>query len=568
MTSMFVTSCGKDRAPRRRFRTFGALVTFGLSACAGTDDVDPMITSPSATGSVTAVTPGATTSGVSPSVNPSVNPNPVNPVSPVNPSPTTTATSMAPVQPPVSPTSGPATSDPTPVTPTVTGSPTTTSPSTSGPGPEPTSTGPGGTCTIAATGEISAKITTVGVVTFTVDVPVTSAKIEFKNMAGGETMTAPVDLEADGYRTLLLGMKPNATYTYKVVVNDSCSSAEGSLTTGAVPVSAAQKIPRISKTGSGGQPGFYVVSVYSANTHSVILDQDGDIVWYGAGATAGGTDGTSRSRMDWEGKHMWSLAANPFAGRGGAIMKVSMDGETETTELPGTENRHHDLVAVPGGIMTILAHQTQGSCSRIIEYSPDGTAKEIVGDINEIYQSVMDCHPNSISYNVEDDTYVVGDRNASMFVKFDREGNVIWQLGGANPVGPSFQGAGTWSISHGHHLFEQDGSLRMLVFNNASGGTSNVLEYTLNEEAMTAEQTWKIGVASTPVMGDVQRLPNGNTLVALTTAGSVIEYKTGGAQAESVQEFKITGAQVGYVDYRPTLYGVPAKARFDYKSFE
>lgn len=568
MTSMFVTSCGKDRAPQRRFRALGALVTFGLSACAGTDDGQNMMTSPPPTGSVTSVTPVATNSGPAPSVNPpAVNPNPVNPVNPVNPAPTTTATSGAPVQPPVNPTNGPVTPDPTAVTPSVTSSPTTTSSSTGGPGPEPTSPGPGGTCTIAATGEISAKISTVGVVTFTVDVPVTSAKIEFKNMAGGETITAPVDLEAEGYRTLILGMKPNATYTYKVVVNDTCSSAEGSLTTGAIPVSADQKIPRISKTGSGGQPGFYVVSVYSANTHSVILDQDGEIVWYGGGAT-GGNDGTSRSRMDWEGKHMWSVAANPFAGGGGAIMKVSMDGETQTSNLPGTENRHHDLVAVPGGIMTILAHQAQGGCSRIIEYGPDGTAKEIVSDINEIYQSVMDCHPNSISYNVDDDTYVVGDRNASMFVKFDREGNVIWQLGGSNPVGPSFQGAGTWNISHGHHLFEQDGSLRMLVFNNASGGTSNVLEYSLNEDAMTAEQIWKAGVAATPVMGDVQRLPNGNTLVALTTAGSIIEYTSGTNNPTSVQEFKVTGAQVGYVDYRPTLYGIPAKARFDYKSFE
>jgi hypothetical protein len=208
----------------------------------------------------------------------------------------------------------------------------------------------------------------------------------------------------------------------------------------------------------------------------------------------------------------------------------------------------------------------QGNCSRIIEYHPDGTANEIVENTTEIYAQQMDCHPNSISYNVDDDTYIVGDRNASMFVKIDREGNVLWQIGGSNPKGASFSGVTNWSISHGHHLFEQDGALHLLAFNNGQGGSSNILEFTLDEDAMSATEVWKAGVASTPVMGDVQRLPNGNTLVALTTAGSIIEYQTG--TTNTVQEFKITGAQVGYVDYRPTLYGIPAKARFDYKMFE
>jgi hypothetical protein len=426
---------------------------------------------------------------------------------------------------------------------------------------------PTGDCTITPTGEISAKIATVGIVSFTTDATVTSAKIEFKNSAGGDTFTAPVDLEADGYRTLLLGMKPSSTYTYKVIVNDACSSAEGSLTTGNVPPGTS--IPRITQTGSGGYKGFYVVSVYGTGKASVILDQDGDIVWYGGGVSG---EGTSRSRMDWEGKYMYSVGANPFPGMGN-IRRVSMDGVEDTTNLPGTEYRHHDFTAVPGGVMTFLAHQSaqQGTCSRIVELSPDGTAKDIVADVKELYTPGGDCHPNSIHYQVEEDTYTLGDREADMYVKIKRSGELVWQFGGTGAKGASFQGAGTWNINHGHHYFKKGEEVHMLVFNNETGlgggggeTGSNIFEFVLDETAMTATKIWTQQVPGTAVMGEVQRLPNDNTLVALTTANKYREYSPDGTIVNEVN----IGTQIGYVDYRPTLYGVPTKANLDYKKFD
>lgn len=498
---------------------------------------------------------------------------PITSIQPIIPSPTGTGSGNSRTPSPATPTPSDTDVNPEPGSampvsttrePTIPGS---TIPGSTIPTSEHSEPTPRAACNIVATGEVSPKIATVGIVTFTSDVPVESAKIEFRNVAGGETSVAPVDVEADDYRTLLLGMKPNSTYTYKVIINDSCSSVERTLTTGNVPVQAVQKIPRISKVGRGGMPGFYVVSVYSGDTHSVILDQDGDIVWYGAGATASNFDSTSRSRMDWEGKYMWSIAANATPGGEGAVRRVSMDGLEETTILLGTGNPHHDLVAVPGGTVTFIAHQEQGECSRIVEFGPDGAMKEIVADINTIYDPAKaGCHPNSISYNLDDDTYVVGDRNANLFVKLSRDGQVIWQLGGERPRGASFSGGMEWNVNHGHHLFEQDGQLRFLLFSNGQGGSSYVIELALNEDRMTAEQLWRGVVASTPVMGDVQRLPNGNTLVALTTAGTIAEIEPG--TTDSVQEFRITGGQVGYVDYRATLYGIPAKARFDYTRFD
>lgn len=564
MNRMFGTVSGETRAYRRGLGVLGTVVSLGLVACAGTDTGGMTEPTASTTSPVVPVTPTSTTS-TTPSVTP---PAPVTPgvTPPVTPPPVTPNT--PPVTPPVTPVT-PVTPGTTPVTPPTPPTGVTPTPTNTSTPVTPTTPPAGGTCTVTPTGMIAPKVNTVGVVTFTTDQTVTSARIEFKNMAGGDTLVAPVDVNAADYRTLLLGMKPNATYSYKVIVNDdpNCASAEGSLTTGMIPTSVAA----ITKSGSGAMKGFYVVSVYAAGKPSLILDQDGDIVWYGGGVT--GNEGTSRSRMDYNGKYMWSIAANPFPNQG-AIRRVSMDGEEDTTNLPGTELRHHDLTALPDGSMTFLVHlgATRPSCSKIVELSPAGAVKEVVGDINEIYKQVNDCHPNSIHYHSGDDTYTLGDREASLFVKIKRDGELIWQLGGGSPMGDSFAGAGTWNISHGHHLFEQAGKLHMLVFNNNAGvggptdpNGSKVLEFELDETAMTANKIWTLGVDGTTVMGDVQRLPNDNTMVAMTTKGVIREVGPGDA---TVNEFTLRNTQIGYVDYRPTLYGKPTKANLDYKNFE
>lgn len=559
MNRMFGTLNGQFSVARRGLGVLGTLVSLGVCSCGGDDTAGTEPTSSVALPPAVAPVPGATSAGT-PVVTP---PGGMTTAAPVTPGSGQTPPPVTP------PTGGVTPPNPVPVQPNVPTPPpagsstgaTETGTDTGVVPPPPPPTPPGtGECTITASGEISSKINTVGIVTFTTDATVTSAKIEFTNMAGGDTLTAPVDLEAQNYRTLLLGMKPSATYSYKVIVNDSCTSAEGTLTTGIPP---AGTVPRITQTGSGALKGFYIVSIYAGGKPSVILDQDGDIVWYGGGVS--GQDGTSRSKMDWDSKYMYSIAANPFPGNG-SIRKVSMDGLEDTTMVAGTDFRHHDIAALPGGTMTFLAHQSaqNPTCSRIVEVSPGGQAKEIVANIDTLYAPGSDCHPNSIHYQVEDGTYTISDRQANLYVKISRAGELVWQLGGANPKGASFSGAGTWSVNHGHHYFTQDGATHMLVFNNGMGaGGSNVFEFILDEQAMTANKIWTLPVDTTTVMGEVQRLPNDHTMVALTTKGVVREYDGD----TMVNEFG-TGGQVGYVDYRPTLYGPATKAFMDYKKFQ
>ena len=74
---------------------------------------------------------------------------------------------------------------------------------------------------------------------------------------------------------------------------------------------------------------------------------------------------------------------------------------------------------------------------------------------------------------------------------------------------------------------------------------------------MTATETWSyqaLGLNDN-VLGDVQRLPNGNTIVDFSTKGTIQEVDANG---KLLQEIK-TATNFGYLQKRATLYGPPPR---------
>ncbi len=58
-------------------------------------------------------------------------------------------------------------------------------------------------------------------------------------------------------------------------------------------------------------------------------------------------------------------------------------------------------------------------------------------------------------------------------------------------------------------------------------------------------------------MGDVQRLPNGNTIVAYSTQGVLHEVSSNGTLLQELTW--PVSASFGYIQKRATLYGPPPK---------
>ena len=104
----------------------------------------------------------------------------------------------------------------------------------------------------------------------------------------------------------------------------------------------------------------------------------------------------------------------------------------------------------------------------------------------------------------------------------------------------------------------------MLVFDNGYHHlklVSRVVEYRIDHDARTLEkvQEWESPAgAFSPVLGDAQRLPNGNRLLAYMLEGRVTEVTTDGDVVwDAVLEL---GAGVGRITHVPDVYAGLAKA--------
>lgn len=408
--------------------------------------------------------------------------------------------------------------------------------------------------------DISPSIGTVGIVTWSATSTIESATIEFGPAGTGFTMSAPVDLAEPGYKTLLLGMKGEAEYSFQVKAmsgGQECTSETYTLETGPV----ANNIPTIMRsTANEGRTatGFIVTSAGlggfggpggGSGQPAFIFDMDGDPVWWAEAPAS-----CSRAMLDWEGKNVWMMELNVDGG-GGEVRRVSMDGTDAENNVQGLSNAHHDLTVLPGGVVaTVLWTSGAESASDLVERSPDGMIKTVVRLDSAIYQAgQIGFHANSILYHPSDESYTISDRYPNLYVKVSRAGQLVWQFGGSNPVGEFISG-GSWQVNHGHHLLD-DGTL--LIFNNGQGGGSSpVIGYQLNaDSSKTATEVFRYAPnTNSPVLGDVQRLPNGNTLVTYSTAGIIHEVQ---GTNNLVQVFQ-TGT-LGYATWRPSLYGPPPK---------
>ncbi len=447
-------------------------------------------------------------------------------------------------------------------------------------GGEPSTGGAGGSggsldegCSFIADSSRSSAIPTVGIVEWSTDLAdVVSAQIVYAlNGAGANVLNAggvaPVDLEEASHRTLLLGLKGQSTYTFHIEATSSngttCTSEDYELTTGAV--SGAPQITRTGGNAAAQAKGFIVTcGGLNSNGPAIIIDADGDVVWWAAAPRDCG-----RARMDYEGKNLWMGTLNA-QNLNGEMRRVSMDGTDVQNNVSGLSRAHHDFTVVPGGIVAVLAWRGGGTDveSDLLERAPDGTVTTAFGIGSNVYAGGPSelgagsntYHANSIQYYAADDSYTIGDRNPNMFVKVTRSGTPVWQLGGNCSGAPAPRCAtADWDVNHGHHLLD-DGTF--VLFSNGpffSSVPSRAHVFTLNTSgnAMTATEVHSYASstnAHSDSLGDVQRLPNGNTLVVFSNTGLIEELDPSWNVVQSLR-----ATSFGYADWRETLYGPPAR---------
>jgi hypothetical protein len=419
-----------------------------------------------------------------------------------------------------------------------------------------------GRCEFDVNATLSEAIATVGVVTFTTTWgPIESGHVEFGPTTEYGTV-APVELGDLTHRTLMLGMTANATYHYRIVAeaaDDRCTSEDRQITTGPLPETLPLPASTV-EAPTRAASGFLVTSVLSSggvdeasSAVLVIFDESGRPVWWSDAPV----DFPIRTRLSWDGRHLYSVGSNRDRSAEGTVFEVSMEGTEQTTFVVPTS--HHDLSPTPDGDLLFLTRDGTDGCDRVTRWSADGTTS-IVFDVAVglgdafLAERTDPCHCNSIHYSPIDETITLSCLNQNTYMKIDGTGKLLWVLGGNN--GQSyFDGDGAqWEHQHGHQMVTAD---RILFFNNGATPSANALaiEVELDTDTWTATRVWSYqGDVSSPTLGDVQRLRNGNTLVTYSNAGVIHEVDRA---ARLVRSWSV-GHELGYVEHRETLYGPPS----------
>ncbi|HEY3493120.1 MAG TPA: aryl-sulfate sulfotransferase [Polyangiaceae bacterium] len=428
----------------------------------------------------------------------------------------------------------------------------------------------GANCAFSVDVAASPHIPSVGIVEWSTTLAgVSRANVVYELDGAGDDVlnrggAAPVELAGERHRTLLLGLKPERTYTVHVEAETAdgtrCRSEGHTLATGAL--AGAPSVTRTAPLANAQARGFIVTcGGVGSRGPVIIVDADGDVVW-----TAPAPDSCSRARIDYEGKRLWMLAINP-ANRGGDLRSISMDGAEKQASLPGLERAHHDLAVLPGGRIAVFAWIGTGYDpeSDLLEWRPDGSVTRLFRVGGNLYAggqsvfggSAQSYHCNSITYLPDDDSFTIGDRNPNLFVKVSRSGTPVWQFGGSCSAARAPRCVpGSWRVNHGHHLLD-DGTF--VFFSNAdwqASTPSSVEEFQLDmSEAPSASARghWPgAGNEHSDTLGDAERLPNGNTLVTFSNNGMIYELDP---DWNVVQTLRATS--FGYTEWRESLYGPP-----------
>jgi hypothetical protein len=427
-------------------------------------------------------------------------------------------------------------------------------------------TGTGGSSTATANFTVnvslSPAIATVGIVEWSIDKTIESARIEFGRDASAFEFTAPADLMAPSYRTLLLGMKASTTYSLRVVAQgggQTYASNVYTVQTGFLPnglpvQTITDRNAAALYAGGGftvGCTGFDTFSDVGADpTWVFIFDKDGDQVW-ALDMSDTAAAGCTRARMSLDGKYMWAGSfGNTTAD--GALSRVTMDGMSTPQDyvLPG---RSHDFAILPNDHIAYFARNNGGAGQApesVFELDPATSQTTKLWDPTGVFTFEDDRggHANQINYVPELNAlslsmYFI---NTVALISYP-QGQLLAAFGGDQST---FNGM-SWDGQHGHDVRAD----RVSIFNNnGSNGGASVLrfQYNIGASSFTALDDYSPGQDSL-AFGDVKELPNGNFHVTYSTTSTIHEISP---SLELLREIE-TNALLGYVEYRPTLYGPP-----------
>lgn len=371
-----------------------------------------------------------------------------------------------------------------------------------------------------------------------------SARVEY-GMDGSFDRSLDFDLSGDEHaRATLLGLKPETDISLRVVVVENGkerSSEDQIITTGSVP----SWLPSLSVEVDDGQPhldgGYLLTSIVTAPSAAVILDGDGEYVWW---AELEGAHQVARVRLSNDGLGVYALPINIDSdARRGLIFTPWAGGQQTDTDVLGA---HHDFVELADGTLGLLQEELRhvGSTTligdMIVEQGLDGVQTPIWNAFDDIDPALTPSgleggdwsHANVLVYDSEQDDWLVSLFGVRGIVRVDRSTARMVSILGSS-VGDFTNSYGQTDFIHRQHVFQLlDGGI--LYFENSmpEEASSRAVELSLNQDQMTAEEVWSYTPDPelyTFSLGGVERLDSGDTLVTFSVNGRIDEVASDGS---------------------------------------
>lgn len=405
---------------------------------------------------------------------------------------------------------------------------------------------------------IAVEVNPFNVVAAVVTIHATGASIawvEYREASGSLLTTPPFSFNGNVTTIDVLGLRPETSYEFHVVVNTENGSSVTSTPLDFVTEALPSDLPKLSVASSSSpSPGYVMIGISpsqpSNKTYAMIVDNEGHVVWYrkftapvadfqkqpnGHYTAFSSLDGGASRfyEMDGGGRVLQEITADDPLNTGAHELRVVDDNHY----LFGIELRTMDLTAIGG-----LSNASVRGIS--VEKRFEGltpfrwttfdhfNVSDAAQDISITGAQVNPWHGNALEIEA-DGNILASFRNADVIAKIDATtGAVIWRLGGKNN-GFTFINDQLNGFSHQHGIRRlQNG--HVILFDNGNlhnPPVSRAVEYALDETAKTATLVWEYRGAPelySFAVGNAQRLENGSTLICFGLAQHVIEVDEGG----------------------------------------
>jgi arylsulfate sulfotransferase len=390
-----------------------------------------------------------------------------------------------------------------------------------------------------------------------------SARVVYTTAGDTAAATPFVAVQGDSGRIVTLGLLPNASYSNRLEILGGGSRVTETVqvATGALPPYVQQASLTINK-GSFSR-GFTLFSPILYKGDSVLalaFDSRGRVRWYREFDPGTGAVDVRQQRSG----HFTLALGGSTGGDGLPVQFIEFlpSGEVVAAyTAPDTQfTDAHELIQTgPASSPTLhwfayTAHPFDfsplGGPANAIGFGHQVLRESAAGTVEFSFNSwdhfsIADWieptgafppddfdHPNSLDFDL-DSNYIVSYRHLGAVIKLDAQtGQKIWQLGGR--LGQFTILKDSLGLFSGQHCVRVLGNGHLLMYDNGlrhNPQHTRAVEYALDLNKMTATMVWEYEPNPsifTAIVGSVQRLSNGNTLVGFGLAGQVHEVDSKG----------------------------------------